>query len=328
MPAYTKGLHTLADGVSAWLLPDGSWGWSNAGFIAGDGEGMLVDTLFDLALTRELLDGLEPLTGSAPIRHLVNTHANGDHCFGNQLVPPDAHIYAGPHFNEELHEFEPTVYGELAAAQTDPTVAAYLHEAFGPFDHSGIRFRDATVTVTDRLTVDVAGRGVELHHLGPAHTRGDVIAWVPDSQVLFAGDLLFIGGAPVMWAGPARSWSAACDRMIALEPETVVPGHGPVTDVSGIREVRDYLDFIGRYAAESHAAGLPWPEAARRIDLGPFASLGDSERVVANLYCEYRHLDPATPALPLGELIAEMARWRTRGRAAATHGGGQGRRGR
>lgn len=315
MPPYTKGLHPLADGVSAWLLPDGSWGWSNAGFIAGDGAGMLVDTLFDLALTREMLAGLEPLTRSAPIRHLVNTHANGDHCYGNQLVPPDTHIYAGPHFNEELHEFAPGGYAELTSAQTDPSVAAYLQGAFGPFDHSGIEFRDATVAVEDRLTVDVGGRRVDLHNLGPAHTSGDVIAWVPDSRVLFAGDLLFIGGTPVMWAGPASSWSAACDRMIALEPETVVPGHGPVTDIAGIRQVQDYLDFIGGYAAESHAAGRTWPEAARRIDLGPFAALGDSERIVANLYCEYRHLEPSTPTLPLDRLTAEMARWRTLSRA-------------
>ncbi|MFJ6572257.1 MBL fold metallo-hydrolase [Streptomyces sp. NPDC091292] len=312
MPPYTKGLHALADGVSAWLLPDGSWGWSNAGFIAGDGEGMLVDTLFDLALTREMLDGLEPLTRSAPIRHLVNTHANGDHCYGNQLVPPDTHIYAGPHFNEELHAFAPGVYAELTAAQTDPEVAAYLREAFGPFSHDGIQLRGATVTVENHLTVEVGGRRVDLLDLGPAHTAGDVIAWVPDSRVLFAGDLLFIQGTPVMWAGPAHSWSAACDRMIALEPETVVPGHGPVTDVSGIREVQDYLRFIGRYAAESHAAGQPWTEAAHRVDLGPFAALDGSERVVANLYSEYRHLEPSTPVMPLDQLVTEMAKWRTR----------------
>ncbi|MFE4369177.1 MBL fold metallo-hydrolase [Streptomyces sp. NPDC056835] len=155
------------------------------------------------------------------------------------------------------------------------------------------------------------GRRVDLHHLGPAHTSSDVIAWVPDSRVLFAGDLLFIQGTPVMWAGPAGSWSAACDRMIALEPEIVVPGHGPVTDIPGIQQVQDYLHFIGQFAAESHAAGRPWSEAAHSVELGPFASLDNRERIVANLYTEYRHLEPSTPELSLDQLVAEMAKWRT-----------------
>ncbi|MDT5044256.1 MAG: hypothetical protein QOG75_109, partial [Mycobacterium sp.] len=54
MVPYTKGLHEIADGVWAWLAPDGSWGWSNAGLVEGDGRTLLVDTLFDLKLTGEM----------------------------------------------------------------------------------------------------------------------------------------------------------------------------------------------------------------------------------------------------------------------------------
>ncbi len=86
--SYTKGLHDLGNGCYAFLQPDGGWGWSNAGLVVDGGESMLVDTLFDLKLTREMLDTMrraEP-KAAARIGALVNTHSNGDHCFGNQLV--------------------------------------------------------------------------------------------------------------------------------------------------------------------------------------------------------------------------------------------------
>ncbi len=84
--AYTKGLQDLGNGCYAYLQPDGSWGWSNAGLVVDSGESLLVDTLFDLKLTREMLDAMrraEP-KAAATIGTLVNTHSNGDHCFGNR----------------------------------------------------------------------------------------------------------------------------------------------------------------------------------------------------------------------------------------------------
>jgi len=84
---YTKGLHDLGNGLHAWLLPDGSWGWSNAGLIEDAGQTLLVDTLFDLQRTREMLDAMRDAVPAArDIGMLVNTHGNGDHTFGNQLL--------------------------------------------------------------------------------------------------------------------------------------------------------------------------------------------------------------------------------------------------
>lgn len=306
---YDRGLHDLGDGVSAWLLPDGSWGWSNAGLVRGDGESLLFDTLFDLPLTREMLDAMAPLTETAPIRHLVNSHANGDHCFGNELVPAEATVYAGTDFTHHLHEASPAVLQSMMESDYGPVGTAYLQRWFGPFTFTGISVREPEVTVDTSLTVDVGGRDVELLMLGPAHTASDLVAWVPDAGVLFAGDLLFLGGAPIVWAGPAAAWIDACDRMIALDPRHVVPGHGPVTDTDGIREVRSYLEFVRDYAAETFQAGMGWREAADRIDLASFDSLDNSERIIANLYTEYRHLDPETPQQGLPELIVGMAEW-------------------
>lgn len=77
MAAFEKGLVEVGEGIHAYLQPDGSWGWSNAGLVRGGDESVLVDTLFDLHLTREMLDAMTPLTGGAPISTVVNTHANG-----------------------------------------------------------------------------------------------------------------------------------------------------------------------------------------------------------------------------------------------------------
>src|SRR5271169_6826083 len=92
--AYTKGLHELGDGLFAYLQPDGGWGWSNAGLVTGEGTSLLIDTLFDLRLTQAMLDDMRRVTDARPIGQAFNTHGNGDHCFGNQLLPDDIPIYA------------------------------------------------------------------------------------------------------------------------------------------------------------------------------------------------------------------------------------------
>jgi cyclase len=80
---YTKGLKDIGNGVWAYLLPDGSWGWSNAGLIVDGDQTLLVDTLFDLKLTAEMLAEMRrSVPAAAHINTLFNTHHNGDHTFG------------------------------------------------------------------------------------------------------------------------------------------------------------------------------------------------------------------------------------------------------
>ena len=84
-PARFEGIARGGSGVFAWLQPNGEWGESNAGLVVGDGEALLVDTLWDPRLTRRMLDAMEEAAG-VPIRVVVNTHSDGDHVWGNQLV--------------------------------------------------------------------------------------------------------------------------------------------------------------------------------------------------------------------------------------------------
>lgn len=307
---YTRGLHEVADRVWAWTLPDGGYGWSNAGLVAGDGASLLVDTLFDLALTREMLDAMTPITAQAPITAALITHSNGDHTHGNQLLDPSVRIIAATGTAEEIaHGMAPEMLAMAQTANLGPVATPYTRERFGHFDFSGITVRNADRTFDRNLTIDVGGRRVDLLDLGPAHTAADSVAYVPDAGVLFGGDLLFIGCTPIVWAGPIANWISACDAMIALDAPIVVPGHGPVTDPDGIRAVRGYLAHVSEQAETAYRQGLSWSEAADTIDLAEYATWLDAERVVVNVYQRYRELDPATPALEVMALLVMQAEW-------------------
>jgi 2-keto-4-pentenoate hydratase/2-oxohepta-3-ene-1,7-dioic acid hydratase in catechol pathway/glyoxylase-like metal-dependent hydrolase (beta-lactamase superfamily II) len=307
---YTRGLHQVADRVWAWTLPDGGYGWSNAGLIAGEGASVLVDTLFDLALTREMLTAMRPITGPAPITDAVITHSNGDHTHGNQLLDGSVRIIAAHGTAEEIeHGMAPEMRAMAQTANLGPVATPYTRERFGHFDFSNITLRNADQTFERSLRLEVGDRRIDVLNLGPAHTAADSVVHVPDAGVLFGGDLLFIGCTPIVWAGPIANWVAACDAMITLDAPTVVPGHGPVTDPDGIRAVRGYLVHIAERAEAAYRQGLSWAEAADTIDLGEYATWLDAERVVVNVYQRYRELDPQTPQLEVMALLVMQAEW-------------------
>src|SRR4051794_16320584 len=239
--SYTRGLHELGDGLFAYLQPDGGWGLSNAGLVAGDGASLLVDTLFDLKLTQEMLDAMAPVTGTRPIESLFNTHGNGDHCWGNQLVDEGTRIYATQAAVENMRETPPELLRTMVSADLGEELNDFAEYAFGNFDFEGVELREPGETFTGSLELEVGGRRVEVSELGPAHTDGDAIAYVPEARVAFTGDLLFIGGTPIVWAN-LSGWLAACDRLTELDVDVLVPGHGPISDKQGAADVRRYLE--------------------------------------------------------------------------------------
>jgi glyoxylase-like metal-dependent hydrolase (beta-lactamase superfamily II) len=115
---------------------------------------------------------------------------------------------------------------------------------------------------------------------------------------VFTGDLLFNEGHPVVWAGPLVNWIAACDFIIALDPAVVVPGHGPITDVSAVRNMKGYFEHLRDEARRRFDAGMDWRDAARDIPIKEYVHWTDPERVVANVFSLYKGWDPELPHAP------------------------------
>jgi glyoxylase-like metal-dependent hydrolase (beta-lactamase superfamily II) len=310
---FTKGLQELQDGLFAYLQPRGQWGYSNAGLITGDDGSLLVDTLFDLKLTRDMLEAMKPITATRPIGSVVNTHANGDHCFGNELVPDRATIYATVATTAEMDEAPPALLDAMKRAP-DEEIAAFARHAFGDFDFTDITGRAPDETFERELTLSIGGREVLIRDLGPAHTRSDSIVVVPSARTVFTGDIAFIGGTPIAWAGPVTNWIRACDTIAALDVDIVVPGHGPVSDVKGLLDVKRYFAHVLAEARMRWEGGMNAVDAAFDIDVGEFAALGDSERIVVTVDTIYSDLDPSRPRADKVELFRLMGRYHTQHR--------------
>jgi glyoxylase-like metal-dependent hydrolase (beta-lactamase superfamily II) len=190
--------------------------------------------------------------------------------------------------------------------------ADFVIDAFGAFDFNGIELAPPTRTFTGELELRIGDIDVHLLEVGPAHTRGDVLVHVPAARTVFTGDILFVGGHPIIWEGPTKNWIAACDRILSMDVETVVPGHGPLSTPTAVEDLRDYLVWLTAAVAQRHGAGLSAFDAALDIarDLGPYSALGEVERLVVNANTVYRELEPSRPNRDVVDLFAEMARFR------------------
>ena len=306
---FQKGLQDLGNGSYAYLQPDGSWGWSNAGLIVDGDQSLLVDTLFDLHLTKEMLDTMraaEPKAVSS-IGTLVNTHHNGDHCFGNELVT-GAEIIASTKAAEAMAEEGPDLLANMLKMAPDMgDVGAYITKIFGSFDFEGITPTLPTKTFDGSLTRKVGDKTVELIEVGPAHTEGDVIVHVPDDGVVYTGDVLFIKGHPIVWAGPVSNWIAICDRLIDMDVEAIVPGHGPIADKSDVAEVKIYLEYISEEARKRFDAGLTSFEAASEISMDAYDTWSDGERIAVNVATLYREFENSSEPPNIVDLFTQMA---------------------
>jgi cyclase len=267
----------VADGIFAYVQPDGSWWINNTGFLVdgADRRVVAVDTCSTERRTRAFLDAIAAVTPH-PVRTLVNTHHHGDHTNGNSLVAEGATII-GHHVTRE----------EVAA-----TRIGGLEAVFGHVDWGDLTPAPPTVTFSSRLDVHVGGRVAELHHFpDPAHTRSDVAVWLPSERLLFAGDLVFNGGTPFVVMGSVAGSIEAVAQLRALDPETIVPGHGGVCGPDVLDRVEGYLRFVQDVADDAHAAGEAPLDAARQADLGEYGEWLDAERIVGNLHRAYAEIE-------------------------------------
>lgn len=288
-------LERVATGVYAYVQPDGGWMVNNAGVVVDPtGDLVLVDTSSTEARSRALLRAAGELSPRDP-RILVNTHHHGDHTFGNWLLPEATTVVGHTRCREEV----------LAAGFVAAQVLA------GP-DYGTLVIRPPDLTFPDRLTLHCGDREVQLQHVGPAHTTGDVVVWLPEEEVLFSGDVCFAGGHPFLVEGSLDGFLTAIDVLRALQPAVLVPGHGPVQRGEQVPALLDdmaaYASFVGEVSRDGHAAGLSPLEVALAGRDNPFRGWQESERLVANVHRAYAELDgrPRGARLDLTAIWPEM----------------------
>ncbi|SDK42432.1 cyclase [Lentzea albidocapillata subsp. violacea] len=294
-PELLPELVEVAPGVHAYIQPDGSWMINNTGIVVGsDDTLLLVDTTSTEARNRALLASVASVCPAAP-SYVINTHHHGDHTFGNWLMPPSTVIVGHEACREEV------LAAGLLAAQV----------LTGP-DYGHIEVRPPSLTYSTSLTLYLGTRVVELHHPGPAHTRGDTIAWLPAERVLFTGDLVFAGGQPFLAEGSIHGYLSALEFLRAFNADVVVPGHGPLLRGPEIARVLDdlvaYTTYLSELATSGHASGKTPMEAVREAGESRFSSWQESERLVGNLHRAYHEIDgkPLSERLELPRVWMDM----------------------
>jgi len=303
---FSRGWHRVGEHSWAWLEPDGGWGKANAGLVTDQGHGLQIDTLFDLPHAQHMRDSLALTVPGVGIETVVNTHADPDHCWGNQLFP-EAAITVSEHTAREMADgHRPEPYRQLLADDRDLLLRHYLRDLNTGFGFEDIELPPPARTFSGTLDIAVGGVTARLIDIGAAHTEGDTVVWVPEDGVLYSGDLLFSGVHPVMWGGPIENWIAACRTMEGLNPRVVVPGHGPLMDRDGIVEFRGYLEYLATEITHRFEAGMPWREAAVDIPLDRW-NRESPERVAVTVATMYSQLEKSARVAFESVLAAEAA---------------------
>ena len=183
-----------------------------------------------------------------------------------------------------------------------------LHPLFPGVEWGNLELAPPSITFNDRMDIYTDDLKIELIFMGPAHTNNDIVAWLPDRKLLFAGDLIFNQGTPFVAMGSVSGSLQALKRLRELGAETIIPGHGPVCGPEVMDDIEAYLNFIQETAREAFEAGATPLDAARQADLGQFAGWHDSERIAGNIHRAYSELrwEPAGTVLDFGPIVADM----------------------
>ncbi|OPC80560.1 MBL fold metallo-hydrolase [Embleya scabrispora] len=262
----------VADGAYAYIQPDGTWWINNTGFLVGPEGVVAIDGCATEARTRTFQETIAKHT-DAPVRTLINTHHHGDHTNGNYLFET-ATIVA--------HEKTRTEILNLGIMEVE---SIWPGVGWG-----GVRAVPPFLTFTEGVTVYAGDLRAQVRHFGAAHTSNDSVVWLEEQSVLYTGDLIFNGGTPFLLMGSPAGYLEVLEKVKELGAATLVPGHGEVCGPDQIDYAIGYTEFVLETARKGLEAGLDPLSVARETDLGEYAALSDSERIVGNLHRAYAEL--------------------------------------
>jgi len=267
---WPTGMIELAGGVFAYIQPTGESGVSNAGLLVGDRSATLIDTLMVPSLNQPFGEAVRKATLS-PINKIIHTHHHIDHIGGDSLFPA-AEVFVHKAARERI----------LASHLLKPVFARFMPRFEKEFDQ--VQIQPPTVIFENDLSFYLGCREVRLIVLGPAHTPGDIGVYLPQEKILFSGDIAFFYVSPLAHEGTLKGWVRACERILQMDVETIVPGHGPIGTKEDLKLVRDYLLLLQKEGGKVLEAGYGPLEAGKRVNLGPYKEWREWPRVLINVY--------------------------------------------
>lgn len=237
---------------------------SNAGFVVTDDGVVVIDALGSPALADELIAEIRRVTAQ-PIRYVIVTHYHADHIYGLQAFKAaGATVIA--HVQGKEYLYSDAAQRRLQSSRVD----------VAPWVNSQTRLVGADRWL-DAAETSLRAGGVDfvLRHVGPAHTAEDLVVFVPQRGVLFAGDLVFRGRIPFVGEADSRQWISSLQTLIDFKPTFIVPGHGPLSDapLADLQLTRDYLVHLRKTMAEAAANLEPFEEAYAKADWSRFEHL-------------------------------------------------------
>jgi glyoxylase-like metal-dependent hydrolase (beta-lactamase superfamily II) len=236
---------------------------SNAAFVVTPEGVLVVDALGSPALARELLAEIRRIT-SAPVRYVVLTHYHADHIYGLQVFK-EAGATILAHHDAQWYLNSETAALRLQASRAEMAPAIDQDTRLVPAD----RWIDKPLKLT------LGGTEFVLQPVGPAHTPEDLVVWMPQRKLMFAGDLVFRGRVPFVGQADSGRWIQALDTLLAFDAELIIPGHGPATTRArdDLQLTRDYLAYLRKTMGEAAQNMDPFEEAYARTDWSRFDKL-------------------------------------------------------
>jgi glyoxylase-like metal-dependent hydrolase (beta-lactamase superfamily II) len=279
VPSWETELRELAPNVYGYVQAGGpgrdNVSVSDAGMIIGDDGVMVIDTLTAPIHAANFIASIRKVTDK-PFRHVINTHHHSDHVNGNQYFMP-AEIIGHPYCREEVLKMIPGPATwprrEGWATGTEP------RRIFAP-----------TTTFEEKMTLHYGKTVVDLIFMGPAHTFGDIAVYLPQHKILFAGDIAFYYVAPFAQNAHVTRWLSTIDRIMAMEVDTIVPGHGPIGGKQELANMKGYFVLLKQEARRRYDARMSPGRAAADISLGKYDNWIGPERIVMDtvrLYAEF-----------------------------------------
>jgi cyclase len=282
VPTWNTELKQLAPNVYAYQQEGGTGhlnaGISNAGLFVGEDSLLVFDALGYPMQSKAFIAAAKKAGGGKPITHLISSHHHGDHVAGNQFFLP-AQISSHPYCRQEV-------------LKAIPNTPASWPKAEGLADGTEVRkLVPPTVTFEDNLIYNIGGNVVEFRFVGPAHTWGDLVAFLPQHKILFAADLAFFHLVPYCHNAHVSKWMESIDKVMKWDVDVIVPGHGPVGGKKDLAEAGEYFRYLKPEVKKRYDAKMSAGAAAADIKMGKYDNWMGPERIVMNtvrLYDEFK----------------------------------------